>query len=167
MTKVTSFRSFSRIQRNGILSLSMTSPDHGSSATDESSSMNKVAVDGGIHTFNTNTNNRVLKTQSTVNEIGGSFAATMFRFPPSVGAGLDERFNQFSTDSEQDKNAAILSDLDMSYAQMEMKTALLSSDISTADKFSYASSAYAVSKEWRPLQVHAGGLMNDWTFNLE
>lgn len=109
---------------------------------------------------------RLLKTSISHSEIG-SFVSKMFRSPPSVGAGLDERFALYSSDSDLDRDARTLSKLDMAYAQMGLQTTLMSEDVGLAAKMSYASSAASISKEWSPMQTHAGGLMNDWTFNME
>ena len=99
---------------------------------------------------------------------------SVFRSPPSLGAGIDERFLSTNLEEKFIKDSDLLNKVHISYKQHSL-LADLSSDkygmISKLEKVKMASGeaflTSSVDYQWSPTAAHAGGLMSDWKFDME
>ena len=109
---------------------------------------------------------------NTLQELGTS--QSLFRSPPALGAGTDERFSSSLIDGRMEKDAALLTKVHMSYMQHSLLADLTSDKYGMKhkmEKVQFASKEQLLGSsynyQWQPSSAHAGGLMNDWTFNME
>ena len=111
-------------------------------------------------------------TPNTLQELGTY--QSLFRSPPALGAGTDERFSSSLVDGRLEKDASLLSKVHMSYMQHSLLADLTSDKFGMYEKLErvkFASKEQLLGSsydyQWQPSTAHAGGLMNDWTFNME
>lgn len=98
---------------------------------------------------------------------------TVFHNPPAQGAGTDERFSFAPPDERLEQDSSLITNVHLSYMKMGLLTDLSSDKFGLLDKYEkvklktkeqvLSSADY----QWSPTLAHAGGLLNDWTFNME
>ena len=89
------------------------------------------------------------------------------------GAGSDERFSLFPVNDQLEADALVLSKLEISYRRFGLMSELTSDKYGVADKLTMIRDV-GVSQELLPsfesqiggVNVIAGGLMRDWTFEM-
>lgn len=99
---------------------------------------------------------------------------SLFRSPPSLGAGIDERFLSAPLEEKLLGDSDLLTKVHISYKQHSL-LADLSSDkfgmMTKLEKVKLASReefwTSSVDYQWRPTAAHAGGLMGDWKLDME
>ena len=121
-------------------------------------------------------NGEMLKVETThpsttknleLNPIVGSPLSKLF------GAGSDERYSLFPVNDQLEADALVLSKLEISYRRFGLMSDLTSDKYGVADKLTMIRDV-GVSQELLPsfesqiggVNVIAGGLMRDWTFEM-
>ena len=134
-----------------------------------------MEFDGGVKLPQIKTDVAVTKkVPNTLQELGTSGSHALFRSPPALGAGTDERFSTSFVNGRLEDQAALLTKVHMSFMQHSLLTDLMSDKYGMVEKLhkvQYASREQLLGSsydyQWQPTSAHAGGLMNDWSFNME
>jgi hypothetical protein len=117
---------------------------------------------------------KIIKEAKKSSEHNHSKTNVIFQDSHSAGHGSDERFPYLSKLDHVDENSALLTKINMSYMQHSLKADITSDQYGMLQKLEKVKfgakeqllgSSYAY--QWQPTSAHAGGLMNDWTFNME
>jgi hypothetical protein len=100
---------------------------------------------------------------------------SIFRTPPAVGAGTDERFPFVTVGDKLDAESEVLSKIELSYRKFSLLSDLSSGIYGSSVKMQKVRSGILqeilpsniLEVGITPINFHSGGLMKDWSFSME